>query len=477
MEMSKRYRCTFLASAIVFMLTASLLPSPVSIDILYQVEAGKYGDITPTAFEVQLLDKINENRTADGKGILRFNASLVWVARAHSQDMIDFDWFDHPSPAGSQFGEGTTPKQRANDHADYTNSYIGETIYINSVGITPEGAMSNWMGSQAHKDIILDPAFKEVGIGLLEGEYASDPVVGLHTAIFGGGSTSVDLTVGTSDIAFDPPSPSEGQLVNISVTIHNNGWSDAFPVTVRFYDGDPDSGGTQIGTEQEIPEILIHGEIASAQVQWSTADKGGSHDIYVVVDPGDVVTETNEGNNKAYKSILVSVPIHLEPGRNLVSFPHIVSGTSLASVLSSISGDYDKVESYNASNGGDSWKHYHVSKNSLMNELTDLDNTMGFWVYITEPAGADLAVSGELPSSPQPVQLKKGWNMVGYPSATRRTRTDALSPLTFGVEIDAVEYHDTATDSINPLGAGEDMVPGRGYWIHATQDCTWIVNS
>jgi uncharacterized protein YkwD len=467
------FRFRIMAILFALMLIFSQLPN--LFDVSSEVEASKYGNIAPTSFELQLLDKINENRSNNGAGPLVFNSTLMWVARAHSQDMIDYDFFNHTSSVEGQFN-GATFGQRVKTYAEYKGSDIGECIAKKGWGIDVEDTMDGWKNSPPHWAIIIDPEYTEIGLGLLEGEWNGTPGVGLHTADFGNGSISVDLSVNPSDMDYSPSSPAEGVIVNISAVVHNQGLTDAYPVTVKFYDGDPDSGGTQIGTEQQVTHILVQGESATLNVLWDTTGKGGSHDIYVKVDPANIISESNEGNNKAYKTIFVNAPIHLEQGWNLVSFPYIVMDASLANVLTSISGEYDSVQYYNASDMGDPWKHFAGGKSSTLNDLADLDNKKGFWIHITEVSGVDLAVPGTLPSSPQTIQLKKGWNMVGYPSSTARARTVALNNLEVGVEIDIIQFYDTASGRIISLGSGDDMEPGMGYWIHANQACDWIVN-
>lgn len=77
-------------------------------------------------------------------------------------------------------------------------------------------------------------------------------------------------------------------------------------IEVGFYDGDPDSGGIQIGSNQTISS-LAGGGTANAQVVWN-AQPAGAHNIYVQVDRGNKITESDETNNKAYKAITVSAP-------------------------------------------------------------------------------------------------------------------------------------------------------------------------
>jgi hypothetical protein len=477
---SKNFGCSTIVILILMLFIISTLP--IKIGMVHNVEGGKYGNIVPTTFELQLLEKINENRSANNAPPLKLNTTLWWVARAHSQDMIDYDFFDHKSSEEGQFN-GATFQERVNNYAEYKNTYIGETIALRSSGIDVEWCMSAWKDSPPHWDIIINPNLKEVGIGLIEGEWSGCSNAGLHTADFGGRSISEDLAIDEGDIMFDIPSPYEGEELNISANIHNQGQTDSFPVNVKFFDGDPESGGVLIGEEQQIPHILNHGESAVISVKWDTTGKAGNHEIYVVLDDENIISEMDEGNNKALKSLVVNPtnsstnsPIHLDAGWNLVSFPYVVYNTDIEIVLSSIDGDYNAVQWYNAFDSMDCWKHYHTSKPSFMNDLNEIDNKKGFWIHITNNNGADLIINGNAPSSTQNVLLRKGWNLVGYPSTTAKKRDIALDNLTFGNEIDAVEYYESSTQKIKSLGEKGFMKPGRGYWFHATQDCVWTVD-
>ncbi len=104
------------------------------------------------------------------------------------------------------------------------------------------------------------------------------------------------------DVSSNPPSPvTEWTTVNLNATVRNNGDRDAANVLVRFYDGDP-SLNVQIGSDQVLPRIDANGGIDYAETQW-IATPGGVHTIYVVVDPENSVTESNETNNVAAVNI------------------------------------------------------------------------------------------------------------------------------------------------------------------------------
>jgi parallel beta-helix repeat protein len=139
---------------------------------------------------------------------------------------------------------------------------------------------------------------------------------------------------------------------------------------------------------------------------------------------------------------------YLHQGWNLISIPFIQPDTNMDSVLYSINGSYDAVQRYNTSDSSDPWKHHHISKPSHLNDLHDIDHTIGFWIHITEPGGVLFEYSGTPPTSNQSIPLHPGWNMVGYPSLTNRNRTTSLNNLTFGVEVDAIWTFNAATQAV-----------------------------
>jgi uncharacterized protein YkwD len=477
MKGSRKFRYSVSVIVAVSMLIVSGLP--IQTGPVQNVEAGKYGDIIPTEYELILLEKINENRSVEGAPPLKLNATLWWVARAHSQDMIDYDFFDHTSSEEGQFN-GASFKQRVNSYAEYASGYVGECIAIKSSGIDPEWCMAAWKASPPHWDIIINPNLKEVGLGIVQGDWDGYPNAALYTADFGGAAISADLAISQSDIQFDPESPAQGQEVSITATIHNLGNTDIHPVSVKFYDGDPDSGGVQIGEDEQVPQILIHDESAEVNVVWTNPGEPQIHDIYVVVDEDNIISETNEGNNQATKSLTLTIPpspINLDYGWNLVSFPYTTEDNSLDFVLESISGEYDTVTFYDSFDSQDPWKSNLIQKPSSMNDLESLDNTMGFWIHITNPDGADLEVDGDDPASSQYVSLAKGWNLLGYPSQSKKLRDIGLNNLEFDTHIDSIQYYDPATGTLRDLGEDEYMEPGFGYWVHATYDCQWIVGN
>jgi hypothetical protein len=182
----------------------------------------------------------------------------------------------------------------------------------------------------------------------------------------------------------------------------------------------------------------------------------------------------------------ISVDIPLKLGWNMISIPIDQPSTKLVDVLGSISGRYTAVQWFNISDASDKWKHYHISKPSNMNDLSDIDKTMAIWILMK---GDDvLPLVGQIPVSPTTdIQLKTGWNFVGYPSVTSRVAGNGSGEAFESISgfVDMVQYYDAA-DSANPWKEWDpgalspddltDVNSGMGLWIHVTGDCTWSVD-
>ena len=118
------------------------------------------------------------------------------------------------------------------------------------------------------------------------------------------------------------------------------------------------------------------------------------------------------------------------PGWNLVSFNVHPADTTVASVLASLSGSYDLVYAWDASgahSSGGNWMKYAPSAPAYANSLTNLNETMGFWIHMT--AADTLDVSGIVPVTTS-VSLSTnagGWNLVAYPASVNRALPAALS--------------------------------------------------
>jgi hypothetical protein len=185
----------------------------------------------------------------------------------------------------------------------------------------------------------------------------------------------------------------------------------------------------------------------------------------------------------------INFHMSLEKGWNMISVPMNHSNTSLLKILESIDGKYNAVQWYNISDVFDPWKHYVVDKASTLldncNDLNTITNEMGIWIYM--PQNEILSMTGRVPQpTATGLLLKKGPNLVGYPSLTSRIAGTGFGEAfesIFGY-VDLVEYYNASDISDpwkmwDPTPAPDDLVvvePGFGLWIHVNGDCIWNVD-
>jgi uncharacterized protein YkwD len=109
--------------------------------------------------EGQVLALVNVERAAAGCDPLSADAALAAVARAHSADMRDRDYFSHTDP------DGLDPFQRA------AAAGVDDAMAENIAQGQPDAraVMADWMASPGHRQNILDCALSRLGVGVAEG--------------------------------------------------------------------------------------------------------------------------------------------------------------------------------------------------------------------------------------------------------------------------------------------------------------------
>jgi len=108
------------------------------------------------AFEQRVFELVNIERTSRGLQALAWHDGLAAVARAHSADMANRDFFNHICPSG------TLPWDRMRA-AGIHFGVAAENIAMGHR--TPEEVISAWMDSQGHRENILHPGLRHLGVG------------------------------------------------------------------------------------------------------------------------------------------------------------------------------------------------------------------------------------------------------------------------------------------------------------------------
>ena len=110
---------------------------------------------------------LNNRRADHGMRALHLSPRLGLAARGHSADMAGRRYFSHDSRSGGSFVE----RIRSAGYLQQARSWrVGENIaWGNGRFATPRSIMAAWMHSPGHRANILNPGFREVGVGVTNG--------------------------------------------------------------------------------------------------------------------------------------------------------------------------------------------------------------------------------------------------------------------------------------------------------------------
>ena len=112
-----------------------------------------------TAAEQKMLSLVNAERTQRGLQPLQSDPRLTQIARQHSQEMLEMRYFAHDSPVlGSPFDRMA--------RAGIRYRVAGENI---ALAPNVDRAHVGLMNSPEHRDNILRPEFRKIGIGVMNG--------------------------------------------------------------------------------------------------------------------------------------------------------------------------------------------------------------------------------------------------------------------------------------------------------------------
>jgi len=112
------------------------------------------------SLEDQAVSAINDIRRQHKLAPLALDPSLTEVARGHSRDMADHDYFAHESPAGDTVGDRMA-------RAGLSYAAVAENLQMSRGVRDPvQVAADEWMKSPAHRANILNPDLTRTGVGV-----------------------------------------------------------------------------------------------------------------------------------------------------------------------------------------------------------------------------------------------------------------------------------------------------------------------
>ena len=177
---------------IVFQLVLTYIPR-IGPSIL-----GYAANISPS----EVIRLTNEKRSQAGLLPLTENPTLSAAAQAKGADMLNRDYWAHIAP------DGTQPWKFFIDFG-YKYRYAGENLARDFSN--PSSAVDAWTASPTHKENLLSPKYKEIGIAVIEGDLA-----GVDTTIIVQffGSKFVDTTPSVPLAKVQPAVVAEKQSVS-----------------------------------------------------------------------------------------------------------------------------------------------------------------------------------------------------------------------------------------------------------------------
>ena len=203
-------------------------------------------------------------------------------------------------------------------------------------------------------------------------------------------------------------------------------------------------------------EIIITGEV--------NTDVPGVYELkYDVSDKAGNFAVSQYRTIEVIKTTVIQT-LSLKSGWNLISFYVEAEDMAPSTVLSPIKNQLKQIK--NLSNS------YDPSLPFFLNTLSKLNVNDGYWVKVSDDV--KLEVEGFVPEGAS-IEVKEGWNLVGYPRQEGAAPADELKSLGNTVEqIKSLSesYDPSLPFFLNTLGT---MVPGEGYWLRVNEDGTWTL--
>lgn len=376
---------------------------------------------------------------------------------------------------------------------------LARQYYVDHHNINPSAALL--------KATLINGATDMPGQGYGLGNGATEPIPNFHE---GWGRVDLSNSIFPAQPRImrfwdEDPDPIDGRIFNSALdptdvfSITNCDPAEELRITLVWTDA-PSSPGVSAALENNL-DLRVTDQSTGTTVSYGNDFTGGSSNTHTpppatppwdtentvecvyIPDPRpeytiEVIPTTINTPGQTYALVIsygqAPLTINLYAEWNLISLPLDPENPYITEVLSSIDGLYTSVQSYDASDVSDPWKHYAPSKPPHMNDLWYLYSDMGFFIYIpsgnipTPPGYLTLEVYGAHFSENHVIEIFPGWNMVGYPSTENEYYVTALNTLDYPIDINSIWYLDAPTQDDKEIPIDYDTFEvGRGYWFHA----------
>jgi uncharacterized protein YkwD len=122
---------------------------------------------SPATIRSATLCLLNVERRRHHLPPLRSSTDLRRMARSFAKEMVSEHFFDHTAPNGTTFRQRVKRSRYVKRARRYS---AGENIGTGTPDMaTPRQMVDAWMHSPGHRRNILDPKFRDIGIGVVPG--------------------------------------------------------------------------------------------------------------------------------------------------------------------------------------------------------------------------------------------------------------------------------------------------------------------
>lgn len=193
----------------------------IGLQAAIQVSAPVAGNVLGYATNIspdEIIRLTNEKRAENGLSALSYNTTLAQAALAKGNDMINKNYWAHVAPDGTQPWAFFL-------NAGYKYKYAGENLardFNDSVS-----TVNAWMTSPSHKENMLSPNYKEIGVALVNGSLTGSETT-LVVQFFGTGVSDnipvqnvsaaemqITQTPKPKVVVVTSPSPSPAVIANV----------------------------------------------------------------------------------------------------------------------------------------------------------------------------------------------------------------------------------------------------------------------
>lgn len=159
---SNNHKAKVLHSSIVGLIVFGL----VALQALVQLGGSTHSKVLGYASNIspdEIIRLTNEKRAEAGLAPVQYNAALAQGATAKGHDMFEKGYWAHVAPDGTQPWAFFIS-------AGYHYKYAGENLARDFSDAS--SAVNAWMASPSHRENMLSPKYKEIGIGVVDGNLA-----------------------------------------------------------------------------------------------------------------------------------------------------------------------------------------------------------------------------------------------------------------------------------------------------------------